>query len=447
MQENEPLDNWTGSLSFSAQSTHWSTGQPRYRSEPSATPALDRVTIVLGPVDPLVNWTQEIRKLSYFCAEIKFLALFHATPAKVFKQVPLRCFMVKRGEGVSINQRVYQIFKVNPEAVFSVGNLLKILNDASVKTEILTTILTRLYCKGIILRTRKQLTNGHLYSLSNIIEINKQYYNYILPYPITDKEKMILSMITEDFEQLNENNLLKPELKYCSSLFLASLVGFSMTDGSLDDKLTKVSFFIRYKKDVDVFLNEFKQHFPHERFFVRDYQTHFGLELSKASHFSKKLSLLGAPKGNKVMQPFLVPEWVYNGPREVKRAFLSAVFGGEGSAPFKNRWRIQFVLSKSEEYLQNLLDFLNQIRSMLDYFGIKTTFIQVRKQKGRHFHGRFYVTGRENIHKFYNELTFSYASEKQEALNKLIIRDGKPHSLVNTSRAQAMMNGSNSGGP
>jgi hypothetical protein len=347
----------------------------------------------------------------------------------------------------SINRKVYCLFCSNPNAVYSVNDLLAAINDPTAKIEILPTILTRLYRKGLVFRTRRQLTNGYLYSLNNSSKLNTLYYDYVLPYDLKDKEKIILSMIKEDFDPLNEK--VKPLFIVAdgSLPFLASLVGFSMTDGNLDEKLTKVRFFTRYQKDADSFVNDFKQHFPKEDFFVRDYKNHFRLDLCKASEFSRLLHQLGTPKGNKVTQPFLVPEWILNGPKEVKRSFLSAVFGGEGSAPFQNRWRIQFVLSKSEEHLQNLLNFLNQIRSMLNYFDIKTTFIQVRKQDGRHFHSRFYVTGRENIHKFYNELTFLYASEKQEAMNKLIVRDGKRGDLVNTHRAKAMMNGSNSGAP
>ena len=77
---------------------------------------------------------------------------------------------------------------------------------------------------------------------------------------------------------------------------------------------------------------------------------------------------------------------------------------------------------------------LNQIRAMLSNFGITTSHIQLRKQKGRQFHGRFYIKGKENLHKFYNEFSFLYASEKQEVLEELIFtnRREKRDDLVNT---------------
>jgi hypothetical protein len=89
--------------------------------------------------------------------------------------------------------------------------------------------------------------------------------------------------------------------------------------------------------------------------------------------------------------------------------------------PQDNRWRIQFVLSKTKEYVPNLLLFLNQVRTMLNYFGISTSSIQLRKQKRRAFCGRFYIKGRENLIKFYNEIGFLYASGKQKVLESLVL--------------------------
>jgi len=38
-------------------------------------------------VKPLPHWTQEIRKLSYFCAEMKNSPSFLATSARIYKEV------------------------------------------------------------------------------------------------------------------------------------------------------------------------------------------------------------------------------------------------------------------------------------------------------------------------------------------------------------------------
>lgn len=78
-------------------------------------------------------------------------------------------------------------------------------------------------------------------------------------------------------------------------------------------------------------------------------------------------------------------------------------------------------MSKSKEYVPNLLQFLDQIRTMLHHFGIDTSNIQLRKQKRRAFCGRFYIKGKEDLTKFYNKMGFLYASEKQMVLESLVL--------------------------
>ncbi|MBI2112172.1 hypothetical protein HYT52_01405 [Candidatus Woesearchaeota archaeon] len=205
--------------------------------------------------------------------------------------------------------------------------------------------------------------------------------------------------------------------------FLALLTGFSMCDGHI--KRGNVNFFFRRKKDAISFVKNFKTEFEKEEFKIKKATTgeSYVVEVCKSTALSKLLQELGAKKGNKVFQPFLIQNWIYHGPDEIKKIFLSTVIGNEGSAPSNNRWRIQFVLSKCKEYVPNLIEFLNQIRTMLNHFGISTSHIQLRKQKGRQFYGRFYLKGKENLHKFYNQFSFLYASEKQEVLEDLIKRN------------------------
>ena len=134
---------------------------------------------------------------------------------------------------------------------------------------------------------------------------------------------------------------------------------------------------------------------------------------------------LGVPAGNKIYQPFLIPDWICKGPSSTKSLFLSTIYVNQGSKPQNNKWRIQFVLSKTKEHVPNLLQFLNQIRGMLHHFGISTSHIQLREQKRRAFSGRFYINGKKNLLKFYHNMGFLYASEKQDVLKSLIL-DGKP---------------------
>jgi intein/homing endonuclease len=305
-------------------------------------------------------------------------------------------------------------------------------------------ILRRLFKKGKLIRTKVQLSNGFIYSLENKDKLEQLYYRYLLPYDFANKE--LISLIeNNNFEKLrndislNIDNLLGSKFlskyeKNCLiereiELFLAELVAFIMGDGHINNKKRKVFFFFRYLEDAEYFVSEFKSIFFNEHIKINKtiycYQA-----LITSSSLGNLLHDLGAPKGRKVLQSFSIPDWIYYGSDDVKKAFLSVIYGNEGSKPQDNKWRIQFVMSKNKENIEGLLIFLNQIRTMLNYFGISSSNIQVRSQKGRKFYGRFYIKGKENLHKFYNLLEFSYASEKQRFLEHLIIHGQSPKCKV-----------------
>jgi len=316
----------------------------------------------------------------------------------------------------SLHKEVHAIFLANPNSVYTTGDLLSILNGKDSKTQkhIITMILTRLHRSGFIYITPTQLKNGYPYSLRNVAELDRIYHHYLLPYNFGNKEKLIAKIKCDKFEKLstihslNISDLAKFDFvrKYSIQLFqlgenkrfLALLIGFIMCDGSLDER-NRVGFFFRKENDAQLFVSDFINIFTQENFRIRadNGGASYSAELLKSSSLAELLRFLGAPKGNKVFQPFLVPDWIFHGSDDIKKIFLSTVIGNEGSAPSHNRWRIQFVLSKSKEHVPVLLDFLNQIRAMLNHFGITTSHLQLRKQPGRQFHGRFYLKGKENL--------------------------------------------------
>ena len=337
----------------------------------------------------------------------------------------------------SIHRKIYGLFLKNPDTIYTTSDLVNIFNnrnDNPTKKEIVTMILTRLHKKNLIQRTPTQLANGHRYSLHNQKTLKQMYEKYLLPYPFEFNNELITKIKNSTFDKLSgkfslDINKLK-ELSFTKKYhlkkfksnktqqFLALLVGFIMCDGSINTSGKRVQFFFRKDHDAKLFVRDFKTFFPLENFRVNSQNkgASYSVEISKGSEIAELLHELGAPQGNKVFHPFLIPLWIYHGSDEIKKIFLSTVIGNEGSAPSKHKWRIQFVLSKSKEHVPNLINFLNQIRAMLYHFEITTSHIQLRKQEGRQFHGRFYIKGKENLRKFYNEFSFLYASEKQAIL-------------------------------
>lgn len=357
----------------------------------------------------------------------------------------------------SIHRKTYEIFSNNPDIIFNTRDIARILRNKYEKPigkNIITTILTRLYRQNLVLRIPTQLSDGYYYSLRNKSGLDKIYENHLIPYSFRKKQQLIEKIIRATHTPLRINDDLDMKILLCQDFarnypyktfdsasticFLSSLVGFIMCDGHICQKLNRVQFFFRRKNDAISFIDKFKKIFIQESLNLskNTVGNSYRVQICKGSKFARFLHYLGAPKGNKTKQAFMVPDWIYHGNDQLKTAFLSTVIGNEGSAPSNRKWRIQFVLSKSKEYLPNLIDLLNQIRAMLYHFGITTSHIQLRKQPNRQFHGRFYIKGKENLHKFYKQLEFSYASEKQEVLEELIgtrpLRSGMCNDLVNT---------------
>ena len=336
-------------------------------------------------------------------------------------------------------KRIYGLIESNPNLTFNLRKICRMYDDRHkepINPYVASAILSRLLQKGVISRTKTQLSDGYSYSLSNTKELDQLYDKYLLPYDFADRGEIIRLITKSKFGKLKSNTRIGDYLpkqsafidKYGLGYFLdqnisdftAMNLGFLMCDGNLRKDLKYITYYFFKKEDGELFKKDFLEVFPEERLSLTNQSHCFRVGISSKSLFTL-FNSLGVPIGNKVQQEFLIPEWIYNGPASTKRILLSTIFGNEGSKPQDSRWRIQFVLSKSKRYVPNLLQFLNQVRAMLNYFNIPTSHIQLRKQEGRAFSGRFYIRGKENVTAFYRNIGFLYASEKQEVLESLVL--------------------------
>lgn len=150
------------------------------------------------------------------------------------------------------------------------------------------------------------------------------------------------------------------------------------------------------------------------------------------SSFCKLLYALGLPKGNKVLQKTNIPNWIKKGNKEIKKAFLNAIFEGELQ---KHRvvynvkrkkidiCPISFGLSKRSDYKSNLIDFLNQIKQILYELNIKSTKVEepkpsnIRKDGVITYSSRFYISiSAINTMNFSKVINYPFNKEKKEAL-------------------------------
>lgn len=131
------------------------------------------------------------------------------------------------------------------------------------------------------------------------------------------------------------------------------------------------------------------------------------------------LTEAGTPVGKKTTQIFDVPQWIRDGDLGVKRAYLAALFGAEGSTPVrdgesKSRILRPIVLTmcKIEPVLANV--FFTQLQEMLSAFAIESTVTVSRQEK----YGKPYaiytlrISGLDNLIAFCESVSYVYCDAK-----------------------------------
>ncbi len=162
---------------------------------------------------------------------------------------------------------------------------------------------------------------------------------------------------------------------------------------------------------------------------------------------------LGVPVGKKTDTFVRVPGWVLRGDAVVKREFLAALFGAEGTTPsFRGRTIKPVVVAqaKRRDLEENLRDYLDQLRLLLEGFGIAvgtritTRTKNVRADGTESIEGKLWVkNSRANIIRFLEHVGYRYADEKaaeaarvlrylrwKEALGRDVYRFHAPHYAV-----------------
>lgn len=170
---------------------------------------------------------------------------------------------------------------------------------------------------------------------------------------------------------------------------LARIVADISTDGHLQIKGWRnlTSF---YAKDIEE-IKKLNQRFSifNETGIIYDDKSGYKGNGFKIFFTSKKLAYflkeVGVPVGNKTNNSFLVPNWIMNGSSKTKAAYLRGIYDGEGSIHAtrqkkkKKRWRINLEFCKNKETLNSGIKFMEQLRTLLEEFNIKSSPVRTRK--------------------------------------------------------------------
>jgi len=140
---------------------------------------------------------------------------------------------------------------------------------------------------------------------------------------------------------------------------------------------------------------------------------------------TKILILAGAPRGEKVRNPFKVPSWILED-KECFRAFSRRLFDCECSIWSKHSPGIAIEMWKEESLKKDATDFMNQIRFGLEqHFQIKPSVVYtpntkcIRKDNILTKPFKFSIKSRDSICRFYKEVGFD-CKRKQFKLLKII---------------------------
>lgn len=128
-----------------------------------------------------------------------------------------------------------------------------------------------------------------------------------------------------------------------------------------------------------------------------------------------KLIELGCIVGKKVAQTFPVPEWIYShSDINVKRAFVAALWGAEGSSPLQQHRTLKMpVLCMHKHIGQEFGGFFCQVQNMMVELGIETVLKQSKSPTGTANY--IYVNaGIDNVVKFLTECGYIFSAEKAD---------------------------------
>ena len=244
--------------------------------------------------------------------------------------------------------------------------------------------------------------------------------------------------------ELLELNLLNVNIHVYKLKIIARLLGSLNTDGHLYERMDKdkkyycASFYLGEEPDVFQMSDDIsKLGFGNAS--IKRKITHFEdknsgrnteyrtWEVSLNGSFAYLLFLMGGIVGKKTETVRVVPEWLINSELSIKREFLSAFQGGDGSRlsyqkndkTWKPHLGITFQTTHND-YLEDTLKYITQITNMFLEFGInsnvKTEVVDENKNKVC----IVFANSSENLAKYADIINYTYCEEKRRTSSSII---------------------------
>ncbi|OGI12677.1 hypothetical protein A3K64_03825 [Candidatus Micrarchaeota archaeon RBG_16_36_9] len=227
---------------------------------------------------------------------------------------------------------------------------------------------------------------------------------------------------------------------------LARIVGDITGDGhlQLDNRRGIVSFYSKdikkIKNEGDLFIKTFGLN-GHVRRYADETGIRYGIMFT-SKPIAIIFSILEVPVGNKTAKKFDIPHWIFDGSKEIQKAYLVGLFTSEGSIydSKHNGWRLEIEQYKVEKLSIYGKGYMNQLKKMVENFGIKCSNVR-NCRKNKRMDGsttlawEFYVW-RQSFKDFYDKIGFD-DTLKMSKLKEAIKCGGSGQGLMKSSNAQS----------
>ncbi len=220
--------------------------------------------------------------------------------------------------------------------------------------------------------------------------------------------------------------------KFIGKSTLARIVADINADGHLQiqDWRYLVSFYSKHKNEILQYKKRMERLFGVRGRIYIDRRKHLRYKLF---FISKELALflitIGVVEGRKTDTIFFVPEWIKNGIKKIQSAYLRGLYDYEGciettkQANGRPCWRISISQNKNENINENGRYYMEEIRKMINKFGIKTSPVRfnhkrLRKDGSVSIENRFDIE-HSSFNKFYKHIGFDNKNKRERLLQSL----------------------------
>ncbi len=306
-------------------------------------------------------------------------------------------------------------------------------------------LINELKKKGIIKRTGNKknqtiilIAQNPLVQIRNDMDIRnkiKEEFNISISYIAIHKQKMFKThgRIDRIIGELKRKDLLDITYNDIEKIAaLARICGFITGDGHIVHGDTRIFFsgnklaLEEVKKDLDKLkYNNYSSIESKEISkilrgrLIKGISTSFYID-SKA--FSLLLQFLGLSKGDKVITPYKVPEFIRKGNFLVKREYLRALFGADADSPRwikKNFQALALRQNKALHLQEEMKQYLNEISDLLKDFNIDS-YVKIRDKKEIRTKDNLPVltfelhikVNNQNLFKFFTRVGYCHEKEK-----------------------------------